>query len=56
MGQTERVALKYIHYHIENRQLVGSCYTTQELSLVLCDNLKEQNGAGGRFKREVTYV
>ena len=29
MGQIERVALKYIHYHVENRHLVGSCCLTE---------------------------
>ena len=29
MGQTERVALKYIHHHMQKRELVGCCWVTQ---------------------------
>ena len=25
----EKVTLNYIHYHVGNRKLVGSCYITQ---------------------------
>ena len=29
VGQIERVAPKHIHYHMYNKQLIGSCYLTQ---------------------------
>ena len=29
VGQIERVALKHIHYHMQSRLPVGSCYITQ---------------------------
>ena len=28
-GRIEKVALPYIHYHVEDSQLVGSCCVTQ---------------------------
>ena len=43
----EKVALKHIHYHMENRQPVGNCCTDAGSSnLVLCDNVEGWDGVG----------
>ena len=47
MGRTERVALKHVYHHKEHRWPVGSYCATQELSLVLRDNLEGCGGGGG---------
>ena len=46
VGWTERVALKHIDYHMQNRWMMGSCYITWELSAVLCDNVEGWDGVG----------
>ena len=56
---TERVALKRIQGQVLNRQPVGICCMIQEAQ-TQC-SVKTQRGgkgreAGGRFKREGTYV
>ena len=48
-GQTERVALKYAHWHVKNREPVGGCCTHRGLSLVLRDNPEGcEGGSSGR--------
>ena len=39
VGRIEKVALAYIHYHVKNRSLVGSCCAAKGAQLVLCDDL-----------------
>ena len=53
----EKEALTYIHYHMQNRQLVGSCSIAQELSLVPCDDLEGWDRVGdARLRREGIYI
>ena len=42
MGGIERLALKHLHYHVQKRQLVGSCCVTH--SLGLCGDLEGWDG------------
>ena len=52
-----RVPLTHICYHMQNRQLAGSCCAAQEFSSVLCDGLEGCDGVGGREAQEgVMYV
>ena len=39
VGRIERAALTYIHYHVENRWLVGSCCITRGACLVLRNDI-----------------
>ena len=43
----ERVAGKHAHYHMQNRQPVGICCTTQGTQTRLCDNLERWDGVEG---------
>ena len=49
LGQIEKVALTYTHYHVKNRGLAGSCHVTQGAQSQLCDGLE---GWGGRVAQE----
>lgn len=54
-----RIEAPYIYDHMSNRQSVGKLLCmAQELSSVLCDDLKGWDGevGEGRFKREGMYV
>ena len=48
MGHTEREALKYTHYHVENRQLVGRCRTAQGAQPGALGHREGQDGVNGR--------
>ena len=37
-------------------KLVGSCYITQGIQQVLCDDLEEWDGSRERLKRERKYI
>ena len=55
MRPTERVALTYIHYHLWNRQLVGSCCIAQGAQLGALWWWPREVG-GGKSQREGIYV
>ena len=42
-----RAALKYIHYHMQNRWPMGGCHITQRANQLLCDSLEGRDGVGG---------
>ena len=44
----ESGALKYIHHHRQNRQLVGSRCLTRGPSPAFCDDLEGWDGGSGR--------
>ena len=48
VGWAERLALKHIHHHVQNRWLAEVSVERRELKLVLCDNLEGWDGVGGR--------
>ena len=37
---------KRAHYHMQNREQVGACCVTREVSLMPCDNREGRDGVG----------
>ena len=51
-GWTGRVALTYINCHVQNRQLVGNCWTVQRAWLGTLRWPEGQDGGGWKLQRE----
>ena len=52
LGQSERVALTYIHYQMQNRLQWEAAASHREISSVLCYHLEGWDREGGREVQE----
>ena len=60
VGRTGTVAVTYVCYNVQNRQLVGSCCTAQGTQSMLCKDLEGWDRAvvweGGSRKDICTHI